>query len=325
MPRLLKPTRDNRLESVLFALKPGVLPDTSEITEANILKWIRQNGDFIQDKSLIYKIACTEDLAQDSEQAMFFSRLTREPTQFDKIRRAFAYRYLSVDLVLHERRAGVLPFSARDDSLLQILAWQGVSLACGLQWFADWVAPYLANLLKTSEVHEYFANLEDKPAHFFFSTLQAILVTRNWPSFNPSEVENAGVYGRILQCAGDEAGFRVALSDYCDYRVAQCLGYAGIDAEKRRRPSQLESIVDMMSWSRVFPAELFTLQYAYQMSTGKSLSLESDHPLMHTALMTEPFPNLEPLYEDEMTQKMQAFGLKSFGDQWKLREPVVIK
>ncbi len=322
MTRLLKPTRSNRLESVQFALKSDL---KSESREPYVQKLVNSFDACVRGRALSAAIGETGGVAVQAEIEFSLSRLKGEPTEFEKFRRAFAYRYWSVELTINERRIREIPDTSRDDSLLETLSMQGLSLACGLNWFADWTAPYLANLLRTTDVQDYFAFFLDTPAHFFFSTLQSVLVKRQWPLFNPEETQKAGMFGRILQCAGDKAAFEVALNDYCDYRVAQALGYAGIDAEKRRRPSQLESIFDMMGWAKVFPVELFTLQYAYQISTGSDLSLESDHPLMHTALMSRPFPNLEPLYDDAMTQTIATLGQTSFGNQWTLREPIVMK
>lgn len=322
MPRLLKPTRENRLESVQYLLKQLAVEDSRE---KDLLEETSSFDERVEGRRLSAVIGVIEGLALQAEIEAGLSRLKGDSQQLQKFARAFAYRYWGVELNLNERKFVSNSGSPRDDTMLEILTCQGLSLACGLTWFADWTAPYLANLLKTSEAQDYFAFLEDRPAHLFFSILQKVLVTGKWPSFDPEETKQAGAFGLILQNASDPTSFRDALTDYCDYRVAQCFGYAGIDAEKRRRPSQLRSIFDTMTWEKVFPFELFIVQYAYQKATGKKLSLESNHPLMRTVMMSEPFPKLEPLYADEMTQKMQAFGQKSFGAQWKLREPIAMK
>ena len=77
--------------------------------------------------------------------------------------------------------------------------------------------------------------------------------------------------------------------------------------------------MDRGSWDRIFPVELLTLQYAFNKATGRQLSLDAPHPLLHTPFMTTPLPPLLPFYEDDLASTFKQFGGSVFGAAWRPR------
>ena len=60
----------------------------------------------------------------------------------------------------------------------------------------------------------------------------------------------------------------------------------------------------------MFPVELLSLQYVYQKTTGKPLSLEADHPLLQQPFMK--FPALLPLFEDDQLRRVVALAREAY-------------
>jgi hypothetical protein len=131
-----------------------------------------------------------------------------------------------------------------------------------------------------------------------------------------------GDFAPLYATAGEAEAFAAALVDYCDYRSAECLGYHGIDATKRRPPSKIESVMDQLGIDQVCPAELFVLRHAYAKATGKTLSLDAQHPLLQTPLMRSPFPSLSGLHEDATTAALKGLCASAFGAAWSPRQPI---
>jgi hypothetical protein len=157
----------------------------------------------------------------------------------------------------------------------------------------------------------------DEPALQFSQALQRMLISGQWPG--AADLAGMGSYAALFANADRPDQFHEALVAYCDYRIAECFGYHGIDATKRRRPSVYESVMDLGSWNQVFPTELLTFQYAFNKATGHQLSLDAPHPLLHTPLMKVPLPPLVPFFEDDLTAKLKQYGQAVFGPAWRPR------
>ena len=321
MPRLIKPDRNNREETLQALWRRLHLDD---VVAKGLGLSVSMLDHYIAKNNVPAASVSAKGLSSDMTCAALLARWTGQANADDLLRRAFSCVYWRTELEFTDRRVGNIDDKLRDDGLYELLDWQGLAAACDAAWFTDWVAPYLSNLFCSGGV---LANsLEftvDSAARRFTETLQAILVTRRWP--NEVDAAAYGSYAPLLTTVADPASFNAALIDFCDYRVAQCFGYNGIDATKRRRPSQDASIMDRGGWDQAFPAELFTLKHAYEQATGKPLSLNAAHPLLQSRLMTAPFPALLPLHEDEVSARLQKLGMSTFGDQWKLRQPVLAR
>lgn len=237
---------------------------------------------------------------------------------------AFAYAYWGQELMLTHRRVAGWGDDVADDAFHGTLAWQGLAIAAGQGWFADWVAPHLHNLFASGGVERTLLFFKvDPPALAFFQMLQRVLITGAWPS--TAELDGMGDYAPLYATAGTDDAFAAALVDFCDYRSAECLGYHGIDATKRRRPSQSESVFDNSGIEQVLPVELFVLQHAYAKATGRMLSLNAPHPLLQTALMRSPFPALTGLHVDATTEALKNLCSSVFGSTWSPRQPIVAR
>jgi len=232
--------------------------------------------------------------------------------------KAFAYFYWGREIQLQSRQAEGVPVDVRDDQLHELLDWQGLAIAAGQGWFAERVAPYLHGLCASGGPRTrqgFFAY--DEPALLFFLALQRVLMSGRWP--DEAELAGMGSYGLLYASADNPERFSEALVAFCDDRTAECFGYHGIDAVKRRRPSVFESVMDRGSWDRFFPVELWTLQYVFSKATGQRLFLDALHPLLHTPLMKTPLPPLVPLFEDDLTATLRQYGQSVFGPSWKPR------
>jgi hypothetical protein len=115
--------------------------------------------------------------------------------------------------------------------------------------------------------------------------------------------------------SGTPDRFSAALVDYCDYRLAQTWGYDGMDAVRRRPPSVIGSVFDGRGWIALLPLELFSLKYVFERSTGRTLSLDADHPLLRSAFVR--IPALAHLHEEPEVRRVASFGRQIFGEDWK--------
>ena len=318
MAKVPKPGRDNRescLSAVWKRLDLAAAAQASSGAAHAMLEDSIQRGRVPQAGLMAVRIT---NRAMDR---WLLARWTGSQANDDMIVRAFAYVYWGAQLSVTNRRGEAWGDLAPDDLLYDLLAWQGLAAAARESAFVDWVAPHLHNLFASGGVEktmQFFA--VDTPARDFTEMLQRSLLTSKWPE--PAQAAGLGPYAALFTAAAQPADFRSALVDYCDYRTAECLGYAGIDATTRRRPSVDKSIMDRGSWEQVFPVELLTLRHAFKKSTGRDLSLDAPHPLLQTPLMTLEMPALTPLYHDALTQSLVRLGESAFGAQWRPAEPV---
>ena len=242
----------------------------------------------------------------------------------EEIVHAFAHVCRGLQLLVVHRRVAGWGDDVRDDTLYDLLAWQGLAAAAREAAFTDWAAPHLHNLFASGGVEKttrFFA--VDAPARGFNEMLQLVLLTSRWPT--AAEAGKLGPYAPLFATAPNAAEFRSALVDFCDYRVSECFGYHGIDATVKRRPSADESIMDRGSWEQVYPVELLTLRHAFRKATGQELSLDAPHPLLQTPLMTLEMPALTPLHQDGLTRSLAKLGETAFGAQWRPGEPVAAR
>jgi len=238
------------------------------------------------------------------------------------LRRAFATIYWRTEFELAYRRFTGVSDLVRDDGLYDMLDWQGLAAACGDTWFSEWIAPYLHNLFQSGGVAVHSREFTvDVPARMFTELLQSVLVKGRWPSELDSP--KFGSFAPLLLTIDNADSFRAALVDYCDFRVAQSFGFDGIDATRRRSPNEDASIFDRGGWNQILPTELFTLQHAYRLASGRLVSLAAPHPLLHTPLMVDSFPQLSPVEEDVVASKLQGLAAATFGPIGRPRTPVV--
>lgn len=101
-----------------------------------------------------------------------------------------------------------------------------------------------------------------------------------------------------------------ALIDYCDLRLCRAFQFentCSLKAEDR-------AFFYYRQWHAIFPLELLALKTIYEAQTGGRLSLEADHPLLHTSLMNPPA--FDRLSEDELLEKLNIRSAQHYGDSW---------
>jgi len=318
MAKLIKPNRTNREESVQALWKrlglEGIAAKGVDRREEAIAQYVG-TGVYAGLGGIAYR------LAYDYMRVWIVNRWKRGGSEAPDAQRAFAYMYWGSELLFARNRSNDWRMPAGEPFLHDLLAWQGITAACGQTWFTEWLAPYMHHLFANGNVDENDGPFHvDQPALRFTTALQRSLLTGRWPATD--ELQGMGDYASLFANASHNESFSAALVDYCDYRVSECFGYHGIDATKRRRPSVTESVLDRGGFEQILPVELLTLSYAYQKAHGRPLWLQAPHPLLQTPLMTAPWPELMPLYEDDTLRMMQAFGAKHAGAHWRLREPM---
>lgn len=321
MAKLIKPDRGNREQCVAALWKGLKLEDA---VTADMSASFGMLADDLQRRRTPQVGLMAQRLGQHWLNKWVLSHWNRADDADRTFARAFAYFYWGNEIQREFRQVDGWPDHTRDDTLHELLEWQGLAIAAGEAWFADRVAPYLHRICmsgapgmgRTPSTRQSFF-CYDEPAVQFFQKLQQTLVSGQWPG--EADLAGMGNYARLFAYADRPDQFREALVAFCDDRVAECFGYHGIDATKRRRPSVFESVMDRGSWDRVFPVELVTLQYAFNKATGRQLSLDAPHPLLHTPFMTTPFPPLLPFYDDELASTVKQYGRSVFGTAWRPR------
>lgn len=150
--------------------------------------------------------------------AIIARRNGRDVTADALLKQAFGYFYWAEELDSCERRAAGWADSIADDLLHGVIAWQGLSIACGSEWFAHRVAPHLHNQFahptERPSLYEYSLDL---PARRFMEFVQRALITGQWPV----DIDTASMsgYGRLLAALADPGAVEQALVDFCDWRA----------------------------------------------------------------------------------------------------------
>ncbi len=315
MAKLVKPDRNNREQCIAILWKRLRLEDAVNAGPGILLPMLAED---LQRRRTPQVGHLAQGLASHCLNRWVLSRWSGADDPDRTFAKAFAYFYWGREIQLASRQADGWSADVRDDQIHELLEWQAFAIAAGQGWFAERVAPYLFDICASGgpgRRQGFFAY--DEPALQFTLALQRVLVTGRWPA--DTDRAGMGIYGALYSSADSPDRFSEALLAFCDDRTAECLGYHGIDATKRRRPSVYESVMDRSSWDQVFPTELWTLQYAYEKATGRRLGLDAAHPLLRTPLMTTPLPPLLPLFEDDLTSTLKRYGQSVFGPSWRPR------
>jgi hypothetical protein len=235
----------------------------------------------------------------------------------ERLRDAFSLLYWGAEIQQHWWLRQRLPYTPAEPKVLERFSLHGLAAAGGAPEIANWVAPHQLNVFRATGGTGGVLLSLDPPFGQFFRTLMEAQVRGRWPD----RVDRIGMrgYGNVLTKADDRKAFSAALVECCDYRVMQALGYDSMDAPRPRPESRTGSVLDYSGWPKVYPLELFSLRHVYQRTTGRSLSLEAEHPLLKTPLMD--VPPLLPLYEDDFIRRARALAQEVFGDAWKPLTP----
>jgi len=185
-----------------------------------------------------------------------------------------------------------------------------MALAGNAVEIADWVAAFMFNHVSAGGIDE---GIKETDFLEFYWRLLLAQVDGAWMDIDKVSDE-IGVYRPLLATAGDERAFRAALIDYCDFRLSRAFQFDHPGAKRPRKPSDPMYIFETQ-WIALLPLELLALRAVYRRTTGKELSLESDHPLLSGRLMDFP-TNLQPS-SNTTTETLRRYGERIFGDDWR--------
>ncbi len=242
----------------------------------------------------------------------------RQAEAAERLREAFSLAYWGAEILQHTWIRDRPPYNASGNHVLNRFWLHGLAAAGGATEIADWVVPYEVNVFRGTGGTGAPELELDVPFRHFVRNLMEAQVSGRWPS-RIDRISMRG-YGNILARVADAKAFSAALVECCDYRVMQALGYDSVDAARPRSGDRMSSVLDIGAWPKLYPLELFSVRYVCQMTTGRSLSLEVEHPLLKTPLMN--VPPLLPLYEDDFIRRARAFAQDVFGTAWKPLTPI---
>ena len=233
----------------------------------------------------------------------------RRPEGPQLLREAFSHLYWAAE-ILQIRR----PPYVRDSLYLDRFWLHGLAAAGGAAEIADWVAPHLFyHFRDTGGKGDTIELAVDVPFQRFFRNLLEAHMSGRWPE--RIDRRRMRAYGTLMSAVDDPKAFSAALVEFCDYRMLQAFGYDSMDAPWPRSGDRSGSVLDTAWWPRLYPPELFSLRHVYQKTTGRSLSLEAEHPLLKTPLMN--VPPLLPLHENDFIRRARALAQAEFGSAWR--------
>jgi hypothetical protein len=232
------------------------------------------------------------------------------PEGIDLIRRAFSLRYWGSELDRTEFETGGYPYSAPNRRVLQLFQLHGLAVAGGAYQVADRLAPYLRELIAAGAGDGLL--WVDEPFKAFALHVLEAHVEQRW--LDRVDVLALKGFAGILSALGDPARFEQALVDYCDFRLCNAWGFDSVDAPRRRHSSRYGSIFEEPDWDTLFPYELLSLGYAFEVATGRRVSLRAHHPILESPLVH--LPQLWPAFEDDFIRRVVDLGQRTFGAKW---------
>jgi len=313
MSKKFIPSRDRRPEALEMLWK-SCLYDL----EHRLSRYAHESGLIIEeiDKRDMPSVSISLGFNFNALMQIAVCKFKNEPTQdIQPLRKAFRLIYLAAKLRLLQRQRDNLDYQRRDSLYLNFLHLHGLAAYGQANFVSDGMTDYLYHYLVKGQIRDYILDLEADSA---FSAFASVLLTaayeKRWPE--QFDVPALGNFAGLLVHTQDAPAFEAALVEYCDFRMMQCLGYDSIDSTRRRSSATTKSFFDgQPAWCGVFPTELFTLQHIVRTTTGRVLSLHAPHPLLQTPLMQNPVAFL-PIYQDEETDRIDAFGATEFGRGW---------
>lgn len=241
-------------------------------------------------------------------------RESGEPEADALLRAGFATLYWTLELDQHDRLAQRWSDDVRDDFILGRVFLHGLAGCGGAAEIAEWVAPMALRLLKAQG--GILLSAADPALAAFMVALLEMQVSKRWKLPDAATVQTMQSKGPLLVNAGSPDAFAEALVAYCDDRLAYASGFSGRNATKKNRANETTSILtpDDAAAFVLLPVELLSLRFVYEMTTGKSLSLEADHPLLAPHRLS--LPRFAPLAVDDDVSMLEEVGRRQFGAQW---------
>lgn len=141
-------------------------------------------------------------------------------------------------------------------------------------------------------------------------------VTQEWAGFGDGF--ELGSYSQLLACTENPEAFSIAASEALDYRLARTWGFDrfAADAKKVEGKGELEAPgrIFALGWPGLYPLELLALQVVVRQTTGKTVALPVDHPLIQLGMLEVPDISLLPL--STTGELLQDYGIHCFGSNW---------
>jgi hypothetical protein len=198
-----------------------------------------------------------------------------------------------------------------------LIQFYSLALAGNANGLADWVGRFLYNYISEGGME---AALADHELMMFYWELLKAHFKREWPKATDLDGE-LGPFFDVLATANQPDEFQAALIAYCDFRLSRTYGFENVDSQRARSGGggqyQFQS-----QWFAIWPLELLAMQTVYRNCTGRNLSLDADHPLLKTPLMS--VPSMLPLAESDYSKRLNKLGEEVYGGDWKPFTPLAL-
>jgi hypothetical protein len=293
MPKLFKPSRDNRNQAVQKIWARAELRYES-LAERAASKFEDLEIALSKPKagSVIFSLGGFADA--ELTLALYALWNNDHKTASEHYSRSFKLIHQYVSYQAQRRQKEGWTYEGSESAFNVLIDWQGLSQFFGQGWFCAWVAPYLNSLFESGSVSfNSLLYMNDPEGYRFMALLQKVILSKAWPS--ASEISHLGPFKALFENAGASTEvFSQTLVDYCDYRISRNFGYLSIEADDKDRSRSWQTIFGQTGICfELMPVELFTFAHAYHAATGKQLCLQGEHPMLQTPLMKVPAPMLE--------------------------------
>jgi len=185
-----------------------------------------------------------------------------------------------------------------------------LALAGDAEELADWVGRYIYNYIWEGGMEDALGDYELK---LFYWELLKAQYKREWPAVESINEEVGPFFDVLAKASGSEADFEHALIEYCDFRLSRAYGFESVDSTKARGSDKTQYQFQRQ-WFAIWPLELLAMQAVFRRCTGRSLSLNAEHPLLKTPLMT--VPSMLPFAETDYSRRLHSLGRDVYGEKW---------
>ena len=238
--------------------------------------------------------------------------LSNQANGWDTLKLGLSYAYWGRVADQYGRRFDNCNFSnpmSRADSCY--FYWLLAVVACPDRLSRPW-AHYLYNMT----MHEGAkADIGDEAMFLFFGVLLGMYCEKRG-------LQNADLNPKLdgflpLLSSIGTPGWDEALASYCDYRLSRAYEFPDTNAAKAKPGS---GYFFNMQWYAIYPLELLALKRIVELQMQTNLSLDIDHPLLHTPLIDTPA--IPDLPKDELLAQLVKRLSNQYASWWQPEEAV---
>lgn len=242
-----------------------------------------------------------------------------QPTAWAEVIEALSIGYLGSELRRIRREADLLLYCRSNLDDLYYIAFHAALTGLNFWEESDCLCRHLMNLWIARGIDRGLDDQEDY-LNFYWYLLRA-QYKNEWPSLEEISQEELKEFYPLFATVHDPSEFRAALVQYADFRLARMHEYPSQYATKRYP----EMHTDALTYGPLllFPAELLAFKAIYQRTTGKTCTLEADHPVLNPKLLNPP--QGLALLDNELTRKVNTVGNEIYGESWKPNELVKVR